>query len=183
MSTTTNTTTHKPMAWLLGYRFFNLLLVAGAVVGMGFAWYLQEYQHLDPCPLCIFQRVGLISMGVFALIAFVHHPRHIWLRRMYSLLAFLGISWSVGVASRHVWLQHLPPEDVPACGPGLDYWMDTFPMNEVVRKVLHGSGECAKVDWTFLGWSLPHWSLLFFLGLAVIALWQLVRPHHELRGI
>jgi disulfide bond formation protein DsbB len=157
------------------YRMVNIGLFLASVVGMAFALYLQHVVHLDPCPLCIFQRVGLMVMGLFALIAAIHSPRRRGVRMGYSLLATLGIIWSVGVAARHVWLQHLPPDDVPACGPGLDYWLEVFPMQDVIQKVLHGSGECAKVDWTMLGWSLPHWALLFFVGLLLVNLWQLLR--------
>jgi disulfide bond formation protein DsbB len=87
------------------------------------------------------------------------------------------ISWSVGVAARHVWLQNLPKDQVPSCGPGLDYWVDTLPLKAVFENVLKGSGECAMVDWTFLGQSLPVWSLLFFSVLALISLWQLFRKY------
>ena len=159
----------------LSYRRVNFALFLASAIGMGFALYLQNYQHLEPCPLCIFQRIGLMVMGAFALIAALHNPKQLIMRRLYSLLATLGILWSVGVASRHVWIQHLPPEDVPACGPGLDYWLQTFPLQSVVQKVLHGSGECAKVDWTLFGWSLPHWGLLFFSVLLIINLAQLFR--------
>lgn len=159
----------------LSYRQVNFGLFLASVMGMGFALYLQHYQHLDPCPLCIFQRVGLMVMGFFALLAALHNPKKLVARRVYSLLATIGVLWSAAVAGRHVWLQHLPPEDVPACGPGLDYWMQTFPLQSVIQKVLHGSGECAKVDWTLLGWSLPHWALLFFVGLLLVNFCQLVR--------
>lgn len=159
----------------LSYRQVNFGLFLASVVGIGFALYLQHYQNLDPCPLCIFQRIGLMVMGFFALIAALHNPKKSLARRIYSLLATIGVLWSTAVAGRHVWLQHLPPEDVPACGPGLDYWMQTFPLQSVIQKVLHGSGECAKVDWTLLGWSLPHWALLFFVALLLVNLCQLVR--------
>lgn len=159
----------------LSYRQVNIGLFLTSVIGMGFALYLQHYQNLEPCPLCIFQRVGLMVMGFFALIAALHNPNPLFMRRLYSLLATVGVLWSVAVASRHVWIQHLPPQDVPACGPGLDYWMQTFPLQSVIQKVLHGSGECAKVDWTLLGWSLPHWALLFFVALLLVNLCQLVR--------
>jgi disulfide bond formation protein DsbB len=159
----------------LTYRVVSLILFLASVAGMAFALYLQHYQMLDPCPLCIFQRVGLMGMGLVSLIAFIHNPAKLWVRRSYALLSTLFISWSFAVAARHVWLQHLPPEDVPACGPGLDYWMDTFPLRDVVQKVLHGSGECAVIDWTFLGQSLPTWALVFFSALLLLNLWQLVR--------
>jgi protein dithiol:quinone oxidoreductase len=159
----------------LSARRVNVGLFLASVIGMGFALYLQYYEHLEPCPLCVFQRLGLMFMGFFALIAALHDPRQLAMRRVYSLLTTLGALWSVGVASRHVWIQHLPPEDVPACGPGLDYWMQTFPLQSVIQKVLHGSGECAKVDWTLLGWSLPHWALLFFVVLLMVNIGQLMR--------
>ncbi len=160
---------------MLSYRKVSLGLFLLSVAGILFALYLQYYQHLDPCPLCIFQRVGLMGMGLISLIAFIHGPKKLLARRIYALLSLIAIGWSASVAARHVWLQHLPPEDVPACGPGLDYWLDTFPLKDVVQKVLHGSGECAVIDWTLLGQSLPVWSLAFFIGLVVINLWQLFR--------
>ena len=93
----------------LSYRSVNFALFLASVIGMGFALYLQNHDHLEPCPLCIFQRIGLMAMGAFALIAALHNPKQLIMRRLYSLLATLGILWSVGVASRHVWIQHLPP--------------------------------------------------------------------------
>ena len=159
----------------LSYRQVSFGLFLAAVAGMAFALYLQHGVGLEPCPLCVFQRVGLMGMGLFALIAALHNPTQLWLRRVYAGLAGLSILWSTGVAARHVWLQHLPPEDVPACGPGLDYWLDVFPMKEVIQKVLHGSGECAVIDWTFLGLSLPTLSAAFFSVLLVGCVWQVVR--------
>ena len=159
----------------LSYRQVSFGLFLASVAGMSFALYLQHGVGLEPCPLCVFQRVGLMGMGLFALIAAIHNPTQLWLRRVYAGLAGLSILWSTGVAARHVWLQHLPPEDVPACGPGLDYWLDVFPMKEVIQKVLHGSGECAVIDWTFLGLSLPTLSAAFFSVLLVGCVWQVVR--------
>ena len=141
---------------------------------MGVALYLQHYAHLEPCPLCVFQRVSLMSMGIVALIAFIHNPAALG-RRIYAGLSLVGALAGVGVAGRHVWLQHLPADEVPSCGPGLDYWMDTFPFQEVVQKVLRGSGECAKVDWMMFGLSLPEWTLMMFVGLTSVVVWQLVR--------
>lgn len=159
----------------LSYRQVSFGLFLASVAGMAFALYLQHGVGLEPCPLCVFQRVGLMGMGLFALIAAIHNPTQLWLRRVYAGLAGLSILWSTAVAARHVWLQHLPPEDVPACGPGLDYWLDVFPMKEVIQKVLHGSGECAVIDWTFLGLSLPTLSAAFFSVLLVGCVWQVVR--------
>ena len=164
------------MQWR-NYRFINGLLVLASIVGMSFALYLEHVKGLDPCPLCVFQRVGLMAMGIFALIAFLHNPASNLMKRMYALLATLSIGWSVGVAARHVWLQTLPPDQVPSCGPGLNYLIDALPLKTVLNEVLTGSGECAAIDWTFLGQSLPVWSLVFFSVLLLICLWQLFRRY------
>ncbi len=92
-------------------------------------------------------------------------------------MATLSIGWSVGVAARHVWLQHLPPDKVPSCGPGLDYLVGALPMKAVFQEVLSGSGECAAIDWTFLGQSLPVWSFIYFLLILLVCLWQLFRKY------
>lgn len=144
------------------------------LVAMLAALWLQYYVHLEPCPLCIFQRAAMMAIGAIALVAFLHGPQRTG-QRIYAGLTLLAVAAGVAVAGRHVWLQHLPPEDVPACGPGLDYWMDTFPFHEVLMKVFKGSGECAVVDWTFMGLALPAWTLLAFLGLGAVTLWQLLR--------
>lgn len=163
------------MPFLPSSRLTNLGIFLATVVAMLFALWLQHYQHLEPCPLCIFQRVAMISIGIIALLAFLHGPASKLGRRVYAGLTLLAALGGIAVAGRHVWLQHLPPDDVPACGPGLDYWMDTFPLQDVVMKVFKGSGECAKVDWTFLGMALPSWVLLAFLGFAAVAVWQWLR--------
>lgn len=155
-------------------RLTNLGLFGLMLCGMAFALYLQHYQYLDPCPLCIFQRVALMGVGFTALVAALHNPAATG-RRIYAGLTLVSALGGLGVAARHTWLQHLPPEDVPACGPGLDYWMQTFPLQDVIQKVLHGSGECAKVDWVWLGLSLPEWTLVLFTGIAAVCLWQLLR--------
>ena len=161
----------------ISYRLLSGFLFLASVVGMAFALYLEHVQGLAPCPLCVFQRVGLIALGVMSLIAFVHNPRSNVVKRIYALLGSIGILWSVGVAARHLWLQNLPPDQVPSCGPGLDYLVEALPMKSVLQQVLSGSGECAVIDWTFLGQSLPVWSLLFFSVLALVSLWQLLRNY------
>lgn len=160
------------------YRLVNTIILLGSIIGITFALYLEHVLGLEPCPLCVFQRVGLIAMGIIALIALIHNPKKPLLRRGYSLFSTLAISWSAGVAARHVWLQHLPPDQVPSCGPGLDYLVEALPFKAVLQQVLSGSGECAVIDWTFLGQSLPFWSLIFFSGLLLINLWLLFRKHN-----
>jgi disulfide bond formation protein DsbB len=149
----------------------GLLACIGAMLAV---LYLQHYQGLEPCPLCVFQRVGVIVAGLFFFVALLHNPGVIG-QRVYALLAASGIIGGGFVAARHVWLQNLPAEDVPACGPGLDYMLDVFPMQDVVNMVLHGSGECADIDWTLFGISLPGWSLIMFVGLGALVALQMAR--------
>ena len=162
------------MLKLTTYRNLQIFLVIIAVIGMSFAlFFLQRYMGFSPCPLCIFQRVGLIVMGIFAFLAFLFNPKRPLVRVLLMLGALLGMLWSVGVAARHVWIQHLPPDQVPSCGPGLDYWMDTLPIAQVFKEVFKGSGECAVIDWTFLGFSIPEMSLAFFGVLLLLIVWAM----------
>ncbi|PNK60825.1 disulfide bond formation protein B [Psychrobacter sp. FDAARGOS_221] len=167
------------MQRILTYRTLNLLLVFFSVVGMAFAvFYLQMYKGLEPCPLCIFQRVGLMVMGAFAFISAVFNPKKLVARLILWIGSMAGIVWSVGVAARHVWIQNLPPDQVPACGPGLDYWLEALPMKQVIDQVLAGSGECAEISWKFLGLTIPEQGLIFFSALILINLvlfWRIVK--------
>ncbi len=165
---------------LTTYRNLQVFLVVMAVIGMSFAlFFLQRYMGFTPCPLCVFQRIGLIVMGVFALMAALFHPKSMAVRLVLWLGSLMGIGWATVVAGRHVWLQHLPADQVPSCGPGLDYWLDTLPILQVFKEVFAGSGECATIDWTFMGLSIPEQSLILFSLLLVVhglVLWRIVRP-------
>ena len=168
------------MRQLTTYRNLQVFLVLMAVIGMSFAlFFLQRYMGFSPCPLCIFQRIGLMVMGGFALVAAVFNPKTIAVRLVLWLGSLAGIGWAAIVAGRHVWLQHLPADQVPSCGPGLDYWLDTLPMQQVLKEVFAGSGECASIDWTFMGLSIPEQSLILFSILILVhllILWRIVRP-------
>ncbi len=126
---------------------------------MAYALYAQYVLQLDPCPLCIFQRVAVIILGCVFLLAAVHNPGRSG-RLSYAVLLLLAGGAGIFVAGRHVWLQNLPPDKVPACGPGLDFMLESFPALEVLEMVLTGSGECATVDWSLLGMSMPAWVLI-----------------------
>jgi disulfide bond formation protein DsbB len=141
---------------------------------IAYALYAQYVLGLDPCPLCIFQRVALIGLGLMFLIAAVH-PAGPVVRKFYAVLIGLVALAGGGVAGRQLWLQALPPERVPACGPGLDFMLEAFPPGEVLTTVLSGSGECAKVDWTLLGLSMPGWVLIALTvlgGFGVVLNWR-----------
>lgn len=164
------------MQRLTSYRSLQVFLVLMAAIGMSYAlFFLQQHMGLSPCPLCVFQRIGLIVMGGFALIAALLNPKSKLIRLGLWLGSLVGIVWATGVAGRHVWLQHLPADQVPSCGPGLDYWLDTLPMQQVLNEVFAGSGECAAIDWTFLGLSIPEQSLIFFSLLILVHLFIFIR--------
>ncbi len=130
---------------------------------LGYAYYLQFVQHLEPCPLCIFQRVALLVLGCVLLLAALHHPQTRAGARVYAVFVALCALAGIGVALRHIYIQNLPPGSVPSCGATLEYMFEVFPATEVIRKVLTGSGECATINWTFLGLSMPWWVLFWFV--------------------
>jgi disulfide bond formation protein DsbB len=138
---------------------------------VGYALYAQAYQGFNPCPLCIFQRVGLTGLGAALLVAALVPARPAVLRRLGSLLVLLAAAGTAGVAIRHLYIQHLPDGMVPVCGASLDYMLDAFPLTDVLRKVLTGSGECHKVDWTFLGLAMPAWVLIWSTLVGVAGFW------------
>jgi disulfide bond formation protein DsbB len=131
--------------------------------------------HLDPCPLCIFQRVGIAAIAVLFLAAALQAPRRAG-AMVYGALILLAAAATAAVAVRHIWIQHQPEGSVPACGATLGYMLDVFPLTDVIRKVLTGSGECARVTWTFLGASMPGWVLIAALGLAGIGVYANLAP-------
>ncbi len=149
------------------------LYLAGALVVGGLfsaALYLQYILREEPCPLCMLQRVIFIAIGMLFLIAAAHNAGRIG-SRIYSALIALFALGGVATASRHIWLQHLPKDQVPACGPGLDYLLQNFPLAEVWQELMHGSGECAEKGWTFLALGIPEWSLIWYVMLGGWALW------------
>ena len=162
---------------LLSRRGLNSLGAAACAAMMGFALYAQYILELEPCPLCIFQRVAVIAMGVVFLLAALHDPGRTG-ARIYGLLVAVPAAAGVGVAARHVWLQGLPPDQVPECGPGLDYMLDVFPVMEALDMIFSGSGECAEVSWRMLGLSMPTWVIIGCAGLGIAGLlgnWLLER--------
>jgi disulfide bond formation protein DsbB len=152
-------------------RIGNLLgfLACGGL--MAYALYAQHVLGLEPCPLCIFQRVGVIALGLVFGVAALHGPGAAG-RRVYAILVGFAAAAAAGVAARHLWLQSLPPERVPACGPGLDYMLETFPLRETLQTVLSGSGECATVDWSLLGLAMPGWVLIAVVVVGALGIWN-----------
>ncbi|HTS24121.1 MAG TPA: disulfide bond formation protein B [Casimicrobiaceae bacterium] len=140
---------------------------------MAFALYLQFGLDLDPCPLCILQRVAVVAMGIVFLVAAIHNPGRSG-AAAYALLQLVLGGAGAAFALRQLWLQSLPKDQVPACGMSLSYMLDTLPLADTVRKVLEGSGECAEKGWEFLHLSIAGWTLVFFVA-AIVATFALVR--------
>lgn len=155
------------MAMPISRRAGNALGFLACVGLMAYALYAQHVLGLEPCPLCIFQRVAVIVVGVLFLIAALHNPAGKG-SFGYGVLIDLAALAGIGISARHIWIQAQPPGTVAACGADLDYLLEIMPVTEVVNKVLFGSGECGKVDWSLLGLSMPWWVLI---SLAVLSVW------------
>jgi disulfide bond formation protein DsbB len=141
---------------------------------LDYAYYAQFVMHLEPCPLCIFQRIGVFMLGVVFLVATLHDPAAFG-RRVYAVLLSLAALATIGIAARHLYIQSLPPDAVPACGASLDFMLKVFSLSEVLVKVLTGSGECAKITWEFLGLAMPAWVLISAAVLGGWGLWVNLR--------
>lgn len=157
------------MALPISRRAGNALGFLACAALMGYALYAQHVLGLSPCPLCIFQRVAVIVVGVLFLIAALHNPAGRG-ARVHGALIDLAALAGILISARHIWIQAQPPGTVAACGADLDYLLEIMPVTEVVSKVLTGSGECGKVDWTLLGLSMPWWVLI---SLAALGTWGL----------
>jgi disulfide bond formation protein DsbB len=151
-------------------RLANLtgFLVCCALIA--YALYLQYFQYLDPCPLCLFQRFAVIAMGVVFLLATLHNPKATG-ARFYGVLLVLVAIAGISIAARHIWIQMQPPGSVAACGASLDYLFEIMSFLDVLKKVFSGSGECAKIDWQLFGLSMPWWTAF---AMAALGIWGVV---------
>jgi len=147
----------------------NLAAALVCAAMFGYAIYAQKVLNYTPCPLCMFQRVCVVTLGIVFLIAALHPTRRAG-AIVYGVLIFLAAGATTWVAGRHVWIQHQPYGTVPSCGAPLDNLLEMFPVLEVIRRVMTGGGECGTIDWTFLGITMPGWVLItaVSLGLAGI---------------
>ncbi|MFT5579056.1 MAG: disulfide bond formation protein DsbB [Paraglaciecola psychrophila] len=158
------------MTTLPNSRQTHLLIVIAVIGLISYALYSQYVDGLEPCPLCMTQRFFFILIGLFSFIC-LFHQRPRW----YASLGVIASIGGIASAGRQVWLQHLPPELVPACGPSLQYMLETFPLSDTLRTLITGDGNCAEVLWQLFGFSMPEWSLACFLGFMAVSVWQIVR--------
>ena len=172
-------TAYRTATWSIGIASLGLLLLPGRRAAyflgflvcaalMAFALYLQYAMDLEPCPLCVFQRVAVIATGVVFLVAALHNPGRGG-AAFYALLTLIVAGVGAGLAAWQVWIQAQPKGSVAACGMGLDYMLDTLPLTDVISRVLKGSGECAEQGWVFLGLAIPSWTLVFFVAIIAAA--------------
>ena len=148
---------------LMGFLFSVLLIL--------YALYAQYFLGLEPCPLCIFQRIAVIALGLFFLFMALKPPQRRTSRILASMFLMIISSIGVGVAARHVWIQNLPSDKVPGCGPGLDFMISNFPLSEVFEMVFSGSGECAESSWSFAFLSMPAWVIVWLIVLGSYGVW------------
>lgn len=151
----------------------RLLFAAIALLCFGFIanaiFYFQDELGLEPCPMCILSRYTFILIGVVALVTALHGPAGIALKIYASLIALLGVA-GIGISARHSWLQHFPPQ-VESCGTDLEFLLNTFSLTQALPRIFAGTGSCSKVDWKFIGLSIPEWAGVWFAIFTVFALW------------
>lgn len=152
--------------------FLGIFMVCFGLLGFGL--YLQHVVHLDPCPLCILQRIAFIGIGAIALLAAIHNPKQRGWTVYGGLLSLFSLAGG-GIAAWQVYLQHLPKNLVPQCGPGLDYMLEALPLSKILPLIFRGSGECAEVTWTFFNLSIAEWALGWFVLFAVAGIVAVIR--------
>jgi disulfide bond formation protein DsbB len=160
--------------YLASPRPLFFLAFVGCLLLMAAALYLEHVVGLEPCPLCMVQRICVIAFGLVCLVATMHGPARFG-QRVYALLALLFAGAGAATAGRQIWLQTLPADQLPSCLPPLDYMMETMPYAQILWNMLYGTADCAEVKWTLFGMSIPEWSLLGFVAMLGFCLFQLMR--------
>ena len=158
------------------YRILNVTIVSLVIASLLFAlYYLEGVLFLEPCPLCMVDRAILVTIAIISFIAFIHNHNGV-MRWIYTSVAGLFGAIGIAVAARHIWLQGLPPDQVPECGPDLSYMLEVFPLGDVIKRIFTGSGQCAEVSWTFLGMTIPQQTLLLFMVLLILIIMAHIQP-------
>jgi len=162
----------NPFRWSFRAQCLTGFFVCAAL--FAYAIYVQFDLGVEQCPLCIFQRIAFIAMGLVFLVGAIHDPRAGG-RRVYALLLLLTACIGIGFAARHLWVQHQPPDPMAGCAPGWSYMVSNFPISKVLKMAFTGSADCAEVNWTFLGISMPFWTLVCFVLLGAGGTWAGLR--------
>jgi disulfide bond formation protein DsbB len=157
------------------FRLLSVLPFLFCAGLLAYALYVEHVMFLMPCNLCILQRVVFIGIGLLYLLA-SFKPAQGWGRKIFGVLLLLTTACGIGISGRHVWLQGLPPELVPDCGPSLQMMLDNTGIFEALSAVLSASGNCADIQWELLGMSMPTWTLFCFIGLFIYTiLWMFIK--------
>ena len=143
-------------------------------------FFMEGYLNLEPCPLCIISRFIVAALALLFLLIVLHDPSILGYKT-YVGLSMLLIAAGIAVSARHIWLQSLPPEQVPGCTPDIAYLFDRFPLFEALTTVFNSTGECAEVSWTFLGLTIPQQTLLFFIVLLLLILFAFVKNYRQVQ--
>ena len=163
----------NPFAWPFRAQYLTGFVLCALL--LAYAFYEQFQMHVEPCPMCIFQRLAFIGMGIFFLIGSLHSPGPKG-RRVYAMLVGVMALVGIGVALNHLRMQFTPHDPLMGgCGPGLSYMLDNFPINEALKKAFTGSGDCGDINWTFLGITMPGWCLIWYVILGAGAVWAGLR--------
>ena len=160
-------------------RKFFIVIFTICIGLLIFCLYLEHVHGLEACPLCIFQRIAYTVIIFIALIGATHNPKNLLLQIIYKLLIVISSITGAAIAGRQIWLQHLPPELVPECGPSLDYMFNVFPFGEALKMIFTGSGECAEVKWRFIGLSIAEWSLIMFIGIFIATILSIYTSRYK----
>lgn len=155
-------------------RMISLAVFVACVALLAGAYYFEYILYMDPCPLCIMQRIAVLLVGIAGLLGFLLARNQI-AQLASGVFMLLSAVLGIGVAGRHVWIQSLPADQVPTCGPSLEYMVDTLPWAEVLTVMLRGNGNCADSHWAFLGLSMPQWVLVWFVGFAVVGTFLVIK--------
>ncbi len=147
---------------------FTALICAGLLAT---AFYMEYVTGLVPCALCLAQRAMFALIGVACLLYMLPFYAS---RLVFAVLSFVGSGIGVWLASRQLWLQSLPEDQVPACGPDIYFMIERFPLADSLQTMLLGSGSCAEVQWTFLSLSIPGWTLLFYILTALVSVYLML---------
>lgn len=162
----------NPFCWPFRAQYAAGFFVCAALYS--YAIYVQFALGIEPCPMCIFQRIVFIVMAILFLVGAIHNPQARG-RRVYALLLLLAAGIGVGIAARHLWVQHQPPDLMAGCAPGWNYMISNFPISKALKMAFTGSADCAQVSWTFVSLSMPFWTLVCYVLLGVGALWAGLR--------
>lgn len=164
-------------------RKWSLIALVGLVSGLlGYGYYLQYVEYLDPCPLCMTQRFFYYLVGIFAILGLLALRRPVWQKLIAVLIAFSAIGGLV-TAGRQIWMQHLPPDKVPECGTGLEYWLANKPFLETLQLLFKGDGNCAEIQWEFLGFTIADWSFFWFCIILLTSFWLFFCKLKQVEGM